>query len=307
MEDLRMCSRGHTIEPLAQFCKFGHETCFRLKCPSIKCPFRTNPAIQEFQDLLQSEVDEDFSNCHHADAMKVCKDKAKVNHVDEDLSKPKQLSNCLEDIKEEDKDKEKLKVNEESSKSNKQLEKRTCPICYRVFYSMGNMRAHVKSHHERKGRFNCQICDKTFCSKIALQYHEKRVHSNGGEILCENCDETFSNFEDYSSHRRKSHRSVHFQLEHTCEECGKNIRGKQNLNQHLKEVHALETTYNLNRVTLKTYPHNCDQCDSVFKRRSHLKSHIEGMHGGKRYPCNLCGKEFQNRSNLNRHAKNFHK
>ena len=138
------------------------------------------------------------------------------------------------------------------------------------------MRAHVKSHHDRKGRFNCQSCEKTYSYKNALQYHEKR-------------------------------RSIHYQLDQTCEECGKIIRGKHNLNQHLKEIHSLETSYNVNKVTVKTYPHTCDQCDAVFKRKSHLNSHVQGMHGWGKYPCSQCGKEFKNKSNLNRHVKNIHK
>ena len=105
---------------------------------------------------------------------------------------------------------------------------------------------------------------------------------------------------------RKSHRSIHYQLDQTCEECGKIIRGKHNLNQHLKEIHSLETSYNVNKVTVKTYPHTCDQCDAVFKRKSHLNSHVQGMHGWGKYPCSQCGKEFKNKSNLNRHVKNIH-
>ena len=39
----------------------------------------------------------------------------------------------------------------------------------------------------------------------------------------------------YSVHK-KSHRSIHFQLEHKCEECNMIICGKNNLNQNMKEV-----------------------------------------------------------------------
>lgn len=270
MEDIRMCSRGHALEPLAQTCKFGHETCVRLKCPSKECKFATKPAMKEFQDLLQSEVDEHVKDCHEI------KEEATVKND-----------------------------NAELTETNKKLEKRTCPMCYKLFFSMGNMRAHVKTHHERKGRLNCQKCEKTFSSKNALRYHEKGSHSDGGDLDCESCDQIFSNFEDYSNHRN-THRSAHYQLEHTCDECGKIIRGKHNLSQHLREIHGLETTYNLNKVTVKTYPHNCDKCDAVFKRKSHLNSHIVGIHGGERFPCGQCGKEFQNKSNLNRHIKNIH-
>ena len=359
MEDLRRCSKGHALEPHAQCCNFGHETCISLKCQTKECTFRTKPANKEFKDLLQSEIDEHISACHtdvkeamrnvccYGHAIGVQGGKCEAGHT-QGISLRCQIENCsfatkpvtksclkfakmrlekhtsashpshkdgtksneIDHVavgKNEDKDKVKMKdVNEDPSETNKKLEKRTCPLCFKLFYSIGNMRAHVKSHHDGKGRFHCQMCEKTFSSKISLQYHEKCSHSNGGQIACENCDEKFSNFDSYSSHR-KSHRSIYFQLAHKCEVCGKIIQGEHNLNRHLKEIHALETTYNVNKVTVKIYPHKCDQCDAAFKRKSHLNSHVQGKHGEERYPCSQCGKDFKNKSNLNRHVKNIHK
>jgi hypothetical protein len=73
---------------------------------------------------------------------------------------------------------EKMKdLNEDSSETNKKLEKRTWHIFIKLFYTIGNMRAHVKRHHDGKGRFHCQMCENTFSSLISLQYH-------GGEFAC---------------------------------------------------------------------------------------------------------------------------
>ena len=75
----------------------------------------------------------------------------------------------------------------------------------------------------------------------------------------------------------------------------------------MKEVHSLERRYNLDKVTLMTYPHNCDQCGAVFKRKSHLKSHVQGIHAGDKFGCKLCEKEFKSKSNLTRHIKGSHR
>ena len=126
-----------------------------------------------------------------------------------------------------------------SGDDNRGMDKRTCNICFRMFYSMGNMRALVKHHHEGKGRLACHACEKTYSSKAALEYHVRREHSNEAEIKCDKCSETFHDFAGYATHRR-SHKSVYFQLEHKCKECDKIIRGKWNLHQHRKEVHEIE-------------------------------------------------------------------
>ena len=75
----------------------------------------------------------------------------------------------------------------------------------------------------------------------------------------------------------------------------------------MKEVHSLDKRYNLNKVTVKIYPHNCDQCGAVFKRKSHLNSHVQGIHVGEKFACNLCIKEFKTKSNLTRHIKSSHR
>ena len=374
MEDLRVCSQGHFVEPLARCCNAGHDLGISVKCPLEVCTFKTKAVVMDFKDLVRSEIEQHMLD-YHKEVKKAMRQVCYVGHAlsspggaceaghGQGISLKCQVENCIfatkpvpigfmgianqrlerhtsashpsiktvkadesekKDVDSEDpivqmdmvesrecEEHSDIKVKDtqpkkEGLKVNKPRDKRSCEVCFKVFYSMGNMKAHVKSHHDAVGRFDCDNCERSFGSKIALQYHLKRIHSNGAEITCETCDDKFSDFESYSIHR-KTHRSVHFQLEHKCSECSKIIRGKKNLNVHMKEVHSLDKRYNLNKVTVKIYPHNCDQCGAVFKRKSHLNSHVQGIHVGEKFACNLCIKEFKTKSNLTRHIKSSHR
>ena len=212
----------------------------------------------------------------------------------------------------DDKVADKEENSEEGSEGNNpvaehsEIDNRTCQICNKMFYTRGNMKAHVKYHHEMKGRLACQSCDKSYSSKAGLAYHTRRDHSNGTEIKCEKCDVRFQDFKDYATHRR-SHKSATFQLEQKCKKCDKIIRGKWNLNQHKKDIHGIENKFNTNKVTVKIYSHSCDTFSAVFKRNNDLKCHVRAVHKGVRMSCDICNKEFQYKQNLRRHMKTVHK
>ena len=84
------------------------------------------------------------------------------------------------------------------------------------------MKAQVKKYHERENRFECVVCKRTFSAKISLEYQFRKVHSDSSEVSCDRCEEKFPDFKSYAIHR-KMHRSIHFQLEHKCEEYYKKI------------------------------------------------------------------------------------
>ena len=51
---------------------------------------------------------------------------------------------------------------------NKKQDMKTCPVCYKIFYSVSNMKAHVKSHHDAVGRFHCEIVIKHSVPKLVF-------------------------------------------------------------------------------------------------------------------------------------------
>ena len=75
--------------------------------------------------------------------------------------------------------KEMIEIKEEPIKIEKESEETTiaqslsCEICNKIFSTMGNLKTHVSSVHERKNRFECEICDKVFLHKGALNKLQK--------------------------------------------------------------------------------------------------------------------------------------
>ena len=306
----QVCFLGHDISTPGGKCKAGHGQGISLKCQVENCVFATKPVPISFMGIANKRIERHTIASHPSiktgNVVIADQSEQKGNVDSEDIINKNNIKRIKDAVNEESEVKHELPQNNKL-KVNKKLDKKTCPVCYKIFYSVGNMNAHVKSHHNAVGRYHCENCDKTFSSKIGLQYHIKRMHhSNGDEIACETCDDKFSDFKNYSVHR-KTHKSIHYQLEHKCTECSKIIRGKNNLHVHMKEVHSLERRYNLDKVTVMTYPHNCDQCGAVFKRKSHLKSHVQGIHAGDKFGCKLCEKEFKSKSNLTRHIKGSHR
>jgi hypothetical protein len=242
---------------------------------------------------LQAEKDKGVHNLQNEASKE--EQETDWNDVDDD---PHNENPCEEEAE--------LVDSEVGSKTVSSVENRTCSTCFKIFYSKANMKAHVKKHHERESRFECVVCQSSFSAKISLEYHLRKVHSDSGKVSCERCDDKFPDFKTYVVHR-KSHRTIHFQLEHKCDECNKIIRGKNNLKQHLKEVHSIDETHDLKKVTVLIFPHKCEECSEVFKRRNDLVNHVQGIHRGKRFSCNFCDKSFPYKRNLTRHIKNIHK
>lgn len=303
----QVCFLGHAISTPDGTCVAGHAKGISLKCQVEHCIFATKPVPIGFMGIANKRIERHAVASHPSiktgNMVTAEQSEHSENSNSEEVINNGDMLKCKDAINEISKDD--LPLNEEL-KVNKKHDKRTCPVCNKIFSSVGNMKAHVRSHHDAVGRFECENCEKTFSSKVGLQYHIKRTHSNGLEVSCETCDDKFSDFEKYCMHR-KTHLSIHHQLEHKCTECNKIIRGKKNLNVHMKEVHSLEKRYNLEKVTVLIYPHNCHQCGAVFKRKSHLKNHVQGIHNGRKFACNLCGKEFKSKSNMTRHIKSSHK
>ena len=154
----------------------------------------------------------------------------------------------------------------------------TCHLCFKMFCNKKNVKRHVETKHERKGRFNCPDCEKSFASSISLNYHKKKCHSDGTEIPCNNCDETFHYFKSYIKHER-SHKSSFSEPEYKCEECHAIFSTNSNLNRHAAEIH-LTVNYNIKKNIVPIYPFICDECEFCTKRKHNLDVHKLVIHGG---------------------------
>lgn len=183
-----------------------------------------------------------------------------------------------------------------------EIEGRTCPVCFKTFFSKTNVRRHLLTEHENVLRMKCPHCEKSFASVSSLNYHVKE-HSPNTEIKCEKCDETLQNLQAYRIHQKTHIKSKEFK----CSECEKVLSSSKSLSRHLQEKH-FQTKFDTDKITVKSYAHGCDQCDYKSKRKEHLQSHVINKHNEvkKMIPCEICGKVFTNKQNMNRHVKKLH-
>jgi hypothetical protein len=78
-----------------------------------------------------------------------------------------------------------------------------------------------------------------------------------------------------------------------CELCGKGFKGKEGLKTHTDSVH--------NRIR-----HNCSHCGDGFSRPETLKKHIQAKHeenAGPGFPCPHCEKTFKFKDYLKQHLR----
>ena len=181
------------------------------------------------------------------------------------------------------------------------IQEKSCPLCFKLFYSRTNVRRHILTEHENTMRIKCTWCDKTFASKTSLIYHQN-THSPNKEFVCEKCEVTFPSLKIYRSHRKQHNEPK----KEKCPECDQVLVGKNSLSRHLEEIHFV-SKFDIGKITVPVYGFKCDQCDSKFKRNDHLKMHIQSQHSEiKKIPCDVCGKEYSNKQNLKRHVKLKH-
>ena len=74
-----------------------------------------------------------------------------------------------------------------------------------------------------------------------------------------------------------------------CEECGKTLRDKQVLKNHMINIHTEEM------------PFKCDKCDKCFKQAGNMKQHQLLHSNVKNFTCNACEKKFKHKGDLKRH------
>ena len=154
---------------------------------------------------------------------------------------------------------------------------------------------------KRKVPVKCQICDKVLISQRFYDIHIRRKHmsetarikltqnSPSKSCLCLFCGKEFPN----PSSLRVHIQVVHDEEKHTCNLCGKEIKGIFKMDQHKKLFHkALEP---------------CPHCGKMVKRLTqHIKTkHLENKE--KKYQCQTCGKGFVRKSKFNDHERTHSK
>ena len=65
--------------------------------------------------------------------------------------------------------------------------------CRKDFNQQSSLNRHIKTVHEKKGKYTCLVCSKEFTQKGDLARHKKAVHNKTKSHVCRYCRRLFVN------------------------------------------------------------------------------------------------------------------
>ena len=105
-------------------------------------------------------------------------------------------------------------------------------------------------------RFTCDVCGLTFLNRSNFDNH---VATHNPQRRCDQCGKLLPGKRDLDIHLAREHSLA--ELAHACSVCGKGFAAQQKLDQHLRS-HTGER------------PYPCTECDKKFARKDKLLEHF---------------------------------
>ncbi|GFR59293.1 zinc finger protein 354A [Elysia marginata] len=213
-----------------------------------------------------------------------------------------------------------------------------CSFCPQFYHSVGSICHHMNTVHMGEKRSSCETCGEKFFNSLERKKHEYVKH--GGEfpgLKCKICGKMCrsvmgreSHYLKHTAEERAAHNVViamaicdicgmsmrrkalpHHRREHLsfkCEVCGKEVKGRNALYQHMQIHRKAEgrpqrsvTQPVKERDTESGETYECNICSKTFLTRTGFIAHKVVHTKEKPFRCNICGLAFSFASNLNRH------
>ena len=140
-----------------------------------------------------------------------------------------------------------------------------CTKCDLAYNTYGMYRLHMQQYHEKS--LNCEECGKKFTLPNTLKKHRLNYHTSFPKT-CDECGQFCATKEEFKAHLASVHGEGIRENTVPCEICGKMVKNKYILKQHVKLVHEKRGG---------EFP--CDQCGKVMKSKASLEYHSK-VHTG---------------------------
>ena len=167
-----------------------------------------------------------------------------------------------------------------------------CGSCGKTFRSKSGLRHHTCSAHDEVVvkvkaakpvvSLKCPKCSVICGSRRSLRVHDRSAHQDPSQLphVCPHCRRGFLKRSYLSEHVDRFHRS---EPRFACSQCEKKCATKQDLNRHVKSIHAENSSQGNFR---------CDFCAKAFNHRATYKGHLRAHLGERPYRCVPCGSSF---------------
>ncbi|XP_075989440.1 uncharacterized protein LOC142985261 [Anticarsia gemmatalis] len=197
-----------------------------------------------------------------------------------------------------------------------------CRECHLSLTDVSSMRGHLVDVHKKViykeciadykvngSPYSCHLCGLQFHVFRSLTTHLNEHYAN---CICDVCGKSFLNSKRLKVHKR-THESGHF----PCSECGKVLKTKTSITNHMESAHSKRVIkcqiclkpmkhYNdrikhMSEVHNITHKFKCPICDREYNIKHYLATHIRQTHGHKNKKCIDCGMGFITNHALKKH------
>jgi len=153
-----------------------------------------------------------------------------------------------------------------------------CAKCDLAYATHGMYRLHMQQYHEKA--LTCEECGKKFTLPNSLNKHRLNYHTSFPKT-CDDCGHFCATKQDFVAHLANAHGQGVQPNTVPCEICGKLVKNKYVLKQHVRLVHEKKGG---------EFP--CDQCGKIMKSKASLEYHSKVHTGDYAFRCDECGNGY---------------
>jgi len=153
-----------------------------------------------------------------------------------------------------------------------------CAKCDLAYSTYGMYRLHMQQYHEKA--LTCEECGKKFTLPNSLNKHRLNYHTSFPKT-CDDCGQFCATKQEFVAHLANAHGQGVKENTLPCEICGKLVKNKYVLKQHVRLVHEKKGG---------EFP--CDQCGKIMKSKASLEYHSKVHNGDYAFRCDECGNGY---------------